>query len=123
MPFVFDFRKAIGEIQSVEVNPSGWTSPIVVEYIVAQAHRYDVMRSVVWRVKGTEHCFTIEEQRINNISDGNYKEHFKKALEGFRKDYLSWFTDEQYKDCVWKYEYERQFSRFIIKDEESDNKR
>ena len=118
MPFIFDFKNAIGEIQSVEVNPKGWVSPLVVEYIVAQAHPYDVMRSVVWRVKGTEHCFTIEEQRINIISDGNYKEHFKKALEGFRKDYLSWFTDKQYDGCEWKYEYERQFGRFIIQDKE-----
>lgn len=123
MPFIFDFKNAIGEIQSVEVNPKGWVSPLVVEYIVAQAHPYDVMRSVVWRVKGTEHCFTIEEQRINIISDGNYKEHFKKALEGFRKDYLSWFTDKQYDGCEWKYEYERQFGRFIIQDKEQDNKR
>ena len=73
MPFVFDFKTSIGEIHSVEVNPIGWKSPLIVEYIVAQAHRYDTMRSIVWRVKGTEHCFTIEEQRLNILSGGNYK--------------------------------------------------
>lgn len=122
MPFVFDFKTSIGEIHSVEVNPIGWKSPLIVEYIVAQAHRYDTMRSIVWRVKGTEHCFTIEEQRLNILSGGNYKEHFKKALEGFRKDYLSWFVDDEYKDCQWKYEYEKQFGKLILP-EEQDNKR
>ena len=63
MPFSFDFNLANGELHTVEVSPKGWRGPITIEYIVAQAHPYDTMASVVWRIKGTEHCFTIVEQR------------------------------------------------------------
>lgn len=83
---------------------------------------YDTMASVIWRVKGTEHCFTIEEQALNHISHGNYKEHFQKALENFRLDYLSWFKDEMYKECKWKYEYEQQYGKFIIPDKDNESK-
>ena len=117
MPFCFDFNLAHGDVHTVELSPDGWKSPIFVEYIVAQAHRYDTMRSIVWRVKGTTHSFTIEEQRLNHLTHGNYKAHFKKVLERFRIDYLNWFKDEQYKDCQWKYEYQQQFDRFIIPDQ------
>ena len=122
MPFVFDFKPYLSEIHTVDVSPKGWKSPVTVEYIIAQAHRYDPVVPVVWRVKGTSHCFTIGEQRINLISNGNYKKHFTEALENFRKDYLSWFKDEEYRNAEWKYEYERQFGRFIeSEDSEGQN--
>ena len=54
MPFSFDFGLANGELHTVEVSPKGWRGPITIEYIVAQAHQYDTMASVVWRIKGTE---------------------------------------------------------------------
>ena len=79
MPFCFDFNLAHGDVHTVELSPDGWKSPIFVEYIVAQAHRYDTMRSIVWRVKGTTHSFTIEEQRLNHLTHGNYKAHFKRG--------------------------------------------
>lgn len=121
MPFIFDFNVFDKEeIHTVEISPDGWNGPITIEYCVAQAHKFDTMLSVVWRVKGTTHCFTIEEQRINRLSHGGeYKDHFKKALEGFRKDYLSWFKEEEYKDCDWKYEYQKQYGRFIIQDKDN----
>ena len=122
MPFVFDFKPYLSEIHTVDVSPKGWKSTVTVEYIIAQAHRYDPVVSVVWRVKGTSHCFTIGEQRINLISNGNYKKHFTETLENFRKDYLSWFKDEEYRNAEWKYEYERQFGRFIeSEDSEGQN--
>lgn len=121
MPFVFDLKNSIGEIHTMEVFPEGWKSPVTIEYCVAQAHSYDPTLSVVWRVKGTEHCFTIGEHRLNTISNGDYKQHFKKVLEGFRKDYLSWFTEEEYRNCDWRNEYARQFSRFILPDTDKDN--
>lgn len=117
MPFSFDFNLALGDTYTTEVSPKGWKGPIIIEYVVAQAHQYDPMVSVVWRIKGTTHCFTIEEQRLNQLSHGDYKAHFKKALEAFRIDYLSWFTRDEYKNCEWKYEYQQQFERFIIPDE------
>jgi len=121
MPFVFDLNNAISEIYTVQVNPKGWKSPLTVEYGIAQANKYDTTLSVVWRVKGTNHCFSIGEQRLNVISNGHYKEHFEKALEGFRQDYLSWFTDEMYEGCQWRDEYKQQFDRLIIKEQHTDN--
>lgn len=113
MPFVFDFNLSIGDIHTVEVSPKGWKSPLTVEWAVAQAHRYDPTRSIVWRVKGTTHTFTIGEQTLNMLSGGDYKKHFKEVLENFRLDYLSWFKEEEYKDADWKNEYEAQYGRLI----------
>ena len=123
MPFCFDFNSIdSGEIHTVEVNPNGWVGPITVEYIIAQAHMFDTMLSVIWRVKGTEHCFTIFEQKLNHISHGDYKAHFKEVLENFRIDYLNWFKDEQYKESQWKYDYAKQYNRFIIPDKDNESK-
>jgi hypothetical protein len=119
MPFNFDFSLAQGDMHTAEISPKGWNGPLTIEYIVAQAHKFDTMVSVVWRVKGVDHCFTIPEQRINQLSHGNYAEHFTKALEAFRLDYLSWFRDEQYKDCQWKYDYQRIFGKHIIPDKDN----
>lgn len=122
MPFLFDFNEARGDVHEVDVSPNGWKCPLKIEYVVAQAHRYDTMASVVWRIKGTTHCFTIEEQQLNHLTHGDYKEHFTKALEGFRLDYLSWFRDDMYRDCDWKYEYRKQYGNIIIPEKDSDNK-
>lgn len=122
MPFIFDFNNSIGDNHLIDIDVDGWKSPITIEYCVVQVHKFDPVLSVVWRIKGTEHCFTIEEQRLNNISNGNYKEHFRQALIGFRKDYLSWFTREEYSNCDWKYEYEHQYGKFIIPDKDQNNK-
>ena len=91
MPFYFDFNLANGELHTVEVSPIGWKGPITIEYITAQAHQYDNMVSVIWKIKGTDHCFTIFEQRLNHISHGDYKAHFKEALEKFRIDYCKMY--------------------------------
>ena len=122
MPFVFDLNNAISEIYTVQVSPKGWRSPLTIEYGIAQANKYDTTLSVVWRVKGTEHCFSIGEQRLNVISHGHYKEHFEKALEGFREDYLSWFQSEEYDGCQWRDEYKKQFDRLIIGEQDKDNR-
>lgn len=116
MPFIYDFHDAPDEMHTTTVSPKGWNCPVVVEYVVAHAHDYDPMASVVWRVRGTSHCFTIYEQRLNHISHGDYKKHFQEALEGFAKDYNSWFSDKQYEGCGWRDEYEKQFGRFIKRD-------
>ena len=123
MPFVFDFRQALSEPKTVTVNPKGWRCPIKVEYVVAQAHKYDTSLSVVWRVKGTTHCFSIYEPNINDWSKGKgYELHFQTALENFRTDYLGWFRDEAYKDAEWKWEYEAQYGRLILEDEDNRSK-
>lgn len=65
MPFYFDMNNTDIGIKEVKVNPEGWVNPVTVEYTIGQAHRYDTTVSVIWRVKGTEHCFTIGEQKLN----------------------------------------------------------
>ena len=120
MPFIFDFNTSLSDTNSVEVCPKGWRNPLTVEYVVAQAHRYDTELSIVWRIKGTTHCFTIGEQRLNILSNGDYKKHFTKILENFREDYLSWFREPEYGNAEWKYEYQQQYGKLII-EESSDN--
>ena len=114
MPFNFDFNNKLTDIKTIDISPNGWKCPITIEYCMAQARPYDTMVSVCWRVKGTSHTFTIYENRLNLISNGDYSKHFKEALELFRQDYLSWFTLEEYENCEWRDEYKQQYSRFII---------
>ena len=116
MPFAFDFSKCVGGVKVMEVRPEGWRTPLFVEYGLSQVGQYDTQVSVVWRVKGTTHTFSIYEKRLNLISNANYKKHFEEALSNFRKDYLSWFKDSDYEGVEWKYEYKRQYERFIIPD-------
>lgn len=123
MPFHFDIEGTGRQVQEVKVNPDGWVNPVTVEYVVAQAHKYDTTVSVIWRVKGTDHCFTISEQKLNVLSHANYPKHFEEVLRNFRIDYLHWFTDPDYEKAEWKYEYQRQFGRFILPETGKDNKR
>ena len=113
MPFIYDLNQGFTDIQVIEVEPNGWKGPISVEYVVSQVNKFDTMLSVVWRVKGTTHCFVIPEQRLNVMCNGDYKKHFKQALEGFREDYLSWFTEEEYDNCEWRDEYKQQYGKLI----------
>jgi hypothetical protein len=114
MPYIYNFSDGLSETYTVSVDVKGWKSPVDIEYVVAQVNEYDPLLSVVWRVKGTTHSFVIPQQRLNVISHGNYNEHFKKALEAFREDYLSWFREKEYELCEWKYDYKEQFGKFII---------
>lgn len=114
MPYIFDFSAGLSDVRTVDIDVDGWKSPLQIEYVIAQVNKYDPLLSVVWRVKGTTHSFVITEQRLNVISHGNYDEHFKKALKAFREDYLSWFKDEDYEQCEWKYEYREQYGKFIV---------
>ena len=114
MPFNFDFNRKLTDIKTIDITPNGWT-PLTIEYCCAQARVYDTMTSVCWRIKGTTHTFTIYENRLNKISNGDYAKHFTETLELFREDYLSWFKNKEYEECEWRNEYEQQYSRFIIK--------
>ncbi len=123
MPHIFDFSKCITEIKTVEIQPKGWIGPLVIEYGEAQVNKYDPMLSVVWRVQGTTHTFTIYERRLNMISHANYKAHFTEALENFREDYLSWFEQEGWEETPWVKEYQQQYGRLILpKDTDNKNK-
>lgn len=122
MPHLFDFSNCVGDVSTVEVNPKGWRGPLTIEYGLAQNNKYDTQSSIVWRIKGTSHTFTIYERRLNVFSHGNYKQHFEEVLQNFREDYLSWFREPEYEGVQWKYEYQSQFGRLIIPDSGGDNK-
>ena len=113
MPFNYNFENHLDKIKTVDVNPKGW-KPVTIEYCVTQVNQYDTTLSVAWRVKGTQHTFTIPERKLNIISHANYKAHFEEVLANFREDYLSWFEDPYYQDVQWKYEYKEQFDKFIL---------
>lgn len=113
MPFNYDFNNCLNDVKTIDVEPEGWKGPITIEYGVAQKTPYDTQLSVVWRIKGTTHTFAMYERNLNVISHGNYKKHFEEALTNFRKDYLSWFSDDEYKDIMWKYEYKQQYGNLI----------
>lgn len=116
MPFNFDFNNALGEIKEITVNPNGWKNPIIIEYCEAQAHTYDPMISICWRVKGTSHTFTIYEKRIiRHIKDGSYKTHFEDVLQKFAEDYRSWFAGKNgMQQCKWRDEYQAQYGTLIL---------
>lgn len=122
MPHLYDFKNCIGPVKEVTINPKGWNGPITIEYGVAQNNEHDPMLSIVWRIKGTTHVFSIYERRLNVISHSKYDIHFTEALERFREDYLSWFTDDSYKNAEWKYEYQKQYGKLIksTADKQSD---
>lgn len=122
MPFIYNFEKAKMKPVEVLVNPEGWKTPLTVEYVIDQAHNYDTMVSVIWRIKGTSHCFTIYEIKLNQLSNGDYKAHFEEVLRNFRIDYENWFTDPDYANADWKYEYQRQFDKYIIYDASTGEK-
>lgn len=111
MPFNYNFNN-VNNIKTIEINPNGWVNPIIIEYGIGRPKPYDNFPSVIWRIKGTTHCFTIYEPRINFISKGDYANHFKETLEKFKEDYLSW-EDEKYKGCKWVNDYREQFGKFI----------
>lgn len=117
MPFNYTFPPN-SNIHRVKVRPTGWNGEITIEYTSAQINPYDPMRSIAWRVVGTQHTFTIYEQRINVLSKGNYANHFTDVLEKFADQYQKWFepTDEiSYNtDGVdWREEYKQQYGKFI----------
>lgn len=116
MPHIFDFNNCIGEIKTVDVYPKGWVTPVTIEYGVAQHNVHDPMLSIVWRIKGTTHTFSIYERRLNIISHANYKAHFTEALENFRQDYLSWFEQEGWEQTDWVKEYQSQYGDLIQQD-------
>ena len=95
------------EIQYIEIQPDGWV-PLVIEYGI----KNDAFPIYYWRVKGTKHTFTIPVSRLDFISSGNYGEHFKEALEGFREDYLNWSREGFITE--WSREYRNQYAKYII---------
>jgi hypothetical protein len=112
MPHIIDFSK-LENVKSMEINPIGWITPILVEYgLINDPNTYGGIRSYCWRVKGTTHTFVIPVVRIDFLSAGDYKKHFEDALESFREDYLSWKEEGFITD--WSREYYEQYSRFII---------
>lgn len=111
MPNNFDFS-GLENVKTMEVDPEGWISPLIVEYGIYDDYATYGKPSYYWRVQGTTHTFTIPVVRMDYLSSGNYKKHFEDVLETFREDYISWQKAGFAAD--WSREYERQFSKFIV---------
>jgi hypothetical protein len=111
MPRNFDFSK-LDDIKTIEVNPQGWISPLYVQYGMSAAIELQGILTYCWRVKGTEHTFTIPVIRMDFLSSGDYKKHFENVLEIFREDYIDWKTEGFITE--WSREYRDQYSKFIV---------
>ncbi len=111
MPYNFDFSK-LENIKTVEIQLSGWISPLYIEYGLYNGPEVGEVPSYCWRVKGTQHTFVIPTLRMDFLSGGDYKKHYEKTLEVFREDYITWA--EQGFISEWAREYERQFNKYII---------
>lgn len=108
MPNHYNFS-SLSDIKEIRVNPSNWVNPLIVEYAIGNNISG---LSYFWRVKGTKHTFTISMQQMNYLSEGNRGQHFAKALESFRDDYISWKEYEEQPE--WVREYQDEYKRFIL---------
>lgn len=106
MPNNADFTK-LEAIHTIDIQPNGWV-PLTIEYGISD----DALPTYYWRVKGTQHTFTIPVIRLDFLSSGAYDKHFEKTLEFFREDYLEWIKNNA--NLQWVQEYREQFSKFII---------
>ena len=106
MPNRQDFSSLYGNGE-LEVAPAGWT-PLTIEY----AYGYLVnQQNFFWRVKGTEHTFSIPVLLLNELSKGNYESHIEYVLENFREEYLSWAATGF--SAEWMVEYHREYRNHI----------
>jgi hypothetical protein len=111
MPHNFDFSK-LENVKTIEVNPEGWVTPLYIEYGIAINLEISGTLDYYWKVKGTQHTFTIPVIRMDYLSAGDYKKLFENVLEIFREDYISWKNEGFV--TQWSNEYREQYSRFII---------
>lgn len=111
MPHNFDFTK-LENIKTIEVNPTGWISPLYIEYGIYTGPDTGEVTCYYWRVKGTQHTFVIPTLRMDFLSSGDYVKHYEETLEIFRQDYLSWYESGFISE--WARDYERQFSKYIL---------
>lgn len=108
MPNIFDFSK-IDHIKTVQVSPRGWVNPLTVEYGITVLD----VETCVWRIKGTQHTFSIPAKRLNFLSSGDYAQHFERVLETFKEeDYQQW-KDLRF-ILPWMREYEKEYSDYIL---------
>ena len=110
MPYNFNFDGL--DIKTIYVSPTGWKPNSLIEYTVCYSNPIDSFESVCWRIAGTTHTFKIPLENINFISKGNYEEHFKKVLENFREEIISW--KKTMPQTKWMFEYYDQFDKFIL---------
>ena len=91
----------------LEVSPEKW-KPLTIEY------GYRNLNGVLffwWRVKETQHTFTIQFSQLNELSNGDVQEHIKTFLENFREDFIGWCTSGLQEK--WMREYYEQYKSFI----------
>jgi len=106
-----DFDNDLKDIKEIEISPTGWKPPIIIQYGIKEIGASSAWE-ICWRVKGTQHFFRIPLNVLYQDCQDNYEEHFTKVLGVFRKDYLEWY--QQGFAAEWMQKYNRQFSRFIF---------
>lgn len=112
MPHNFDFTQ-IQDIKKIEIDSEGWVKPLFIEYGIVQDQNINSgILTCCWRVRGTKHTFTIPVIRLDYLSSGDYKKHFKDVLEAFREDYLTWYQEGF--NTEWAVEYRDQYYKYII---------
>lgn len=107
----FIFERDVTDIQVTEIKVKGWYNPLYVEYGLSPFGESTTFQ-MCWRVKGTEHVFTIPLNMLYEHSqEGDYEEHFKEVLGVFRLDYLDWYKQGFKYD--WMQKYRHQFKNYI----------
>lgn len=91
----------------IELTPDKW-KPISIEY---GYKNFNNVLFFCWRVKGTEHTFTILFSKLNELSQGDVEKHIEEFLETFRQELIGWCTGGLKQP--WMREYYEQYKSFI----------
>lgn len=105
MPYIIDITKKCKKIHTMKLEPFGWIGPQEIEFGTALINLHDPQPSICMRVIGAKHVWANFIQNVNFESKGNYAEYFKKILEEFRLDLLTWIHTPVYQNLSWVKEY------------------
>ncbi len=107
MPNFIDWGEVLLQ-DEMSVSPDKWKDPITIEY---GYRNYNFVYEFCWKVKGTEHTFTIPFRDLNEASNGDIEGHIQSFLEEFRKEYIEWVYSGLKQD--WQQEYYEQYKEYI----------
>ena len=109
MPYIIDISKKCKKIHRMKIKPFGWIGTQEIEFGTGLLNIQDPQPSVCMRITGTKHVWTNFVQNVNFESKGDYAEYFKKILEEFRLDLLTWIHTPVYQNLAWVKEYYEMF--------------
>lgn len=91
----------------IDVEPKNWKS-LTIEF------GYKNLNGVLffcWRVKDTQHTFTIQFSQLNELSQDNVSEHIQTFLETFGEELIGWIVNGLKEE--WQKQYYQQYKSFI----------